>query len=196
MNTFVQMLLIALLAVSTENILFAGGIGFSRVLRAGRRPKMLGMYSAFVTVFTLISMAAAYFLSPLLAGSQMLIVLRPALLAFCSAAAYLIAAFVLKTFSAQFYRKYGQILAPAAMNTVVLSMPYVLKSLKLALPDALGFALGTGAAFFLAALVFSHTPEICRNSDMPKAFSGLPAVLIYVGILSMAFAGFTGGKLF
>ncbi|MBW7572874.1 Rnf-Nqr domain containing protein [Caproiciproducens faecalis] len=196
MNTFVQILLTALMAVTSENILFAGGIGFSRVLRAAHRPKMLGMYSLFISVFTLISMVAAYFLSPLLAQSDTLTVLRPSLLAFCSAAAYLAAALLLKTFSPQFFRKYGQILSPSAINTVVLSMPYVLKSFKLTLPNAVGFALGTGAAFFLAAMIFSRAPESCENPDMPKAFSGLPATLIYIGILSMAFAGFTGGKLF
>ena len=196
MTTFVQMLLTALLAVTSENILFVGGIGFSHALRAGRRPKTLGLYSAFVAVFTLISMAAGYLLAPLLAGSEMLTVLRPAIFALCAAAAYIAAAFVIKTFFSQFYRKYGKLLSPAAINTVVLSMPYVLKNFKFSLPDAVGFALGTGVAFFLAALAFSRTSESCRNADMPKAFSGLPAVLIYIGILSMAFAGFTGGKLF
>ncbi|WP_312695552.1 Rnf-Nqr domain containing protein [Caproiciproducens sp.] len=196
MTTFVQMLVTALLAVTAENILFAGGIGFSHALRAGRRAKTLGLYSVFVTVFTLISMVAGYLLAPLIAGSETLTVLRPVILALCAAAAYIAASFVLKTFFSQFYRKYGKLLSPAAINTVVLSMPYVLKSFKLSLPDAVGFALGTGAAFFLAALVFSRTSASCRNADMPKAFSGLPAVLIYIGILSMAFAGFTGGKLF
>nr|WP_319489538.1 Rnf-Nqr domain containing protein [uncultured Caproiciproducens sp.] len=196
MNVFVQMILTALLAVTTENILFAGGIGFSHVLRAGRKPKTLGLYSVLVALFTLISMLAGFLLGPFVAGSDTLIVLRPAVFALCAAVAYIATAFLAKTFFSQFYRKYGQLLSPAAINTVVLSMPYVLKSFKLTLTDAVGFALGTGLAFFLAALVFSRTSESCENADMPKAFSGLPAVLIYVGILSMAFAGFTGGKLF
>jgi electron transport complex protein RnfA len=42
----------------------------------------------------------------------------------------------------------------------------------------------------------SHAMKICTNPDAPRAFSGLPGVLVYVGILSMAFAGFTGGKVF
>jgi electron transport complex protein RnfA len=31
------------------------------------------------------------------------------------------------------------------------------------------------------------------NPDMPEAFVGLPSLLIYIGILAMAFTGFNGG---
>ena len=197
MTGFVQMLLTALMAVTTENIIFAGGIGFSRVLRAARKPKTLGMYAVFVTFFSLISTAYASALNPILINNETLSVLRPAIFALLVAVVYLVAAYALQSFFPQFYKKYGQILSPAAINTVVLSMPYVLKNFKLDLPNAVGFALGTGVAFFLAALMLAYIMVRCKkNADMPKAFSGLPAVLIYVGILSMAFAGFTGGKLF
>ena len=62
--------------------------------------------------------------------------------------------------------------------------------------EAAGFAIGTGVAFFLAALVLSEALARYRNEYMPKAFRGLPSVLIYVGILSMVFVGVTGGRLF
>ncbi len=197
MISFMQMLLTALMAVSTENIIFAGGIGFSRVLRAARKPKTLGMYAGFVTLFSLISTVFGSLWNPILMDSSMMIILRPVIFALIVAAVYIVAAYTLKSFLPGFYKQYGQILSPAAINTVVLSMPYVLKSFKLDLPNALGFAVGTGVAFFLAATVLAYTLDKYKNNaDMPKAFMGLPAVLIYVGILSMAFAGFTGGKLF
>jgi electron transport complex protein RnfA len=197
MNTFTQMLLTALMAVTAENIIFAGGIGFSRVLRAARKPKTLGVYAIFVTFFSLVSILFGFLWNPILADNAALIILRPTIFALIVAAVYMVSAYTLKAFFPGFYKQHGQILSPAAINTVVLSMPYVLKDFKLDLPNAVGFALGTGAAFFLAALALAYTLDKYKNNtDMPKAFSGLPAVLIYVGILSMAFAGLTGGKLF
>ncbi len=197
MTGFLQMLLTALMAVTAENIIFAGGIGFSRVLRAARKPKMLGMYAVFVTIFSLISTVWGSVLNPILMTSNTLIVLRPVIFALLVAAVYIVAAYTLQSYFPEFYKQYGQILSPAAINTVVLSMPYVVKSFKLELLNAVGFALGTGLAFFLASLMIAYIMvRYKKNTDMPKAFSGLPAVLIYVGILSMAFAGFTGGKLF
>lgn len=196
MTDFVQLLLTALMAVTAENILFSGGIGFSRVLRAARKPRTLGVYSVFIAAFSLISSVAGSLLSPVLASNDMLTYLRPVIFAVCTAAAYLLAAALLKFLLPLFFKKYREILSPAAINTVVLSMPYVQKSFKLDLANSAAFALGTGAAFFLAASVLAHAVIHYKNEDMPKAFNGLPAVLIYVGILSLALAGFTGGKLF
>ena len=34
------------------------------------------------------------------------------------------------------------------------------------------------------------------NVNMPKAFLGLPAIFLYLSILSMVFLGFTGGSMF
>lgn len=196
MTDFVQLLLTALMAVTAENILFSGGIGFSRVLRAARKPRTLVMYSVFVTFFSLASGLASSLLAPELASDELLTYLRPVVFALCTAAVYLIAAFLLKYLIPSFFKKYGEILSPAAINTVVLSMPYVQKSFKLDPANSAAFAVGTGAAFFLAASVLARAITRYRNDDMPKAFSGLPALLIYVGILSLAFVGFTGGKLF
>jgi Predicted NADH:ubiquinone oxidoreductase, subunit RnfA len=196
MTVFIQMMFTALAAVAAENILFSGGIGFSRVLRAARRPATLGLYSLFVTVFSLISILLSTVFNPVVAQSGAVLYLRPLLFALCAAAVYLVAAFLVKTLFPAVYRKYGEILSPAAINTVVLAMPYVQKSFKLDSLNAVGFALGTGLSFFLAAEILAHAAIRCRNEDMPKAFGGLPAMLIYIGILSLAFAGFTGRKLF
>lgn len=196
MTAPVRLLLTALAAVAAENILFTGGVGFSRVLRAARRPVTMGWYSLLVMVFSLISILSGMALAPLFSGSAALIVLRPALFAFCTAAAYLAAAFLLKSFLPGFYRKIDEILSPAAINTVVLSMPYVQRNFAFDPAQAVGYAVGTGAAFFLAANILARAAVRCKNEDVPKAFGGLPDMLIYIGILSLAFAGFTGGKLF
>lgn len=197
MTGFVQILMTALMAVTAENIIFAGGIGFSRILRAARKPKTLAMYAVFVTFFSLVSITFGSLWDPILMKSDVLTVLRPAIYALIVAAIYIVAAYTLQSFFPQFYKQYGQILSPAAINTVVLSMPYVLKSLKLDLLNAVGFALGTGLAFFLAALMLAYSMvRYKKNTDMPNAFAGLPSILLYIGILSLAFSGFTGGKLF
>lgn len=196
MTVFVQLMLTALMAVTTENILFSGGIGFSRVLRAARKPRTLGMYSVLVTFFSLVSILLSSWIGPALVGNDMLTYLRPVIFSLCAAAVYLVAAFLLKYFFSAFFKKYGEILSPAAINTIVLSMPFAQKSFKLDVASAVAFALGTGVAFFLAAAVVARVMVRYKNDDMPKAFSGLPAVLIYIGILSLAFVGFTGTKLF
>jgi electron transport complex protein RnfA len=196
MTVLVQMLLTALAAVSAENIFFSGGIGFSRVLRAARKPQTIRLYSVFITFFSLVSILLSAVLNPLLQGSELLVFLRPVIFAGCAAVVYFAVSGLTRLIVPEFFKKHSIMLSSAAINTVVLSMPYVQRNFKYGLPESAAFAVGTGAAFFLAATVLTYSVASYRNDDMPKAFRGLPAVLLYLGILSLAFAGLTGGKLF
>lgn len=183
----------ALLAVTAENVLFAGGAGFSRVFRTARDPRSIGADSLLVTLFSLISAFCGLWLGPLLPASG---AERTAALAAVAAAVCAAALLAAHTLLPKLYGRFGQRIAAAAVNTVVLSMPYAGKNVAAGPAGAAGFALGTGLSFLLACAAVSHATALCRNPNMPKAFSGLPATLIYVGILSMVFAGFTGGRIF
>lgn len=52
-------------------------------------------------------------------------------------------------------RKHGAVLAPAAINTVVLAMPYAQRAVGANAAEALFYALGCGAAFYLGSLVLT-----------------------------------------
>lgn len=195
MINFMQILFAALAAITTENLLFSGGIGFSRVLRAARRPKLIALYSLLIALYSMVSILISTFFYPLFQGGDMLIV-RPVVFAVWIVLVCVLVTQVLRLFVPDYYKKYGSVFSFSAVNTIVLSMPYAQKSFKLGLPEAVAYALGTGIAFFLAAILLSYGAPRCSNEDMPKAFWGMPAALLYIGILSLAFAGLTGGKLF
>lgn len=192
---FARMVTTALLALTAENLLFSGGVGFSRALRAARRPSSVLSCSLFVTLFSLGSAGAGALLNPHLAGSRGEF-LRPAVFAAAAALMYLAAACLLRRLAPAFYGRNAGPLALSAANTVVVAMPWVQQIFGLGLSQAAAYALGTGVSFFLASLVLSCAMKTCSNPDMPEAFSGLPAALLYVGILSLAFTGFTGGRVF
>lgn len=194
---FLRMIYTAFLAVGAENLLFSGGAGFSRALRAAQRRENIGIYALLITWFSLLSVLFGLWLRPVLPaayGPKM--ILRSAYLAAAAAVAYFITyVCARRILPVRFMKKISALLAPAAVNTVVLAMPYMQWYLALKPAEAVGYALGTGAAFFLASVVLSYAEEKCRNPDIPASFRGLPALILYIGILSMAFAGFTGSKI-
>lgn len=194
---FLKLVLTALLAVGAENLLFTGGAGFSRVLRAAQRPASIGIYSLLVAWFALLSIFVGVWLNPFLPAYGTKAILRSSYFAAAAAAAYLLTFVLARIVLPKRARKrIGPFLAPAALNTIVLAMPYAQRSFSFGPVQAVGYALGTGAAFWLASAVMMHAEAKCRNPDIPEAFSGLPASILYVGILSMAFAGFAGGRVF
>lgn len=186
---FGKLLAAALLALTAENVLFSG-MGISRALRAARRPSDAGLYSLFTASFLLFASFAGRLLSPLWRQSPLL--LYPAALAALTGAAYLAAAWLLRRFAPSFFEKHGRILAQSAVNTAVFGAAFAQWSLDLSAAGAVGFALGSGAAFFLAVLLLEQGLKICTGPKMPRAFSGLPGVLLYVSLLSLAFSGFSG----
>ena len=60
------------------------------------------------------------------------------------------------------------------------------------LMDSLFFGLGSGTGFGLVVIIMSALQERLAGAAVPRPFRGLPVLLITLGILSMAFMGFTG----
>mgnify|MGYP000879899362 FL=1 len=193
---FTQMMLTALLAVTAENLLFAGGAGLSGALRAARNPGSVGWTSCFVAFFSLCAALAGIRMEPYLAPRPDAWLVRPAALLAAAAAAYLLLAVPLRLFAPRFFRRHAREIGPAAANTAVLTVPCAQRLFGFGAAQAAGYAAGTGAAFWFASAVLARALRACRNPDAPAPFAGLPAALIYIGILSMAFAGFTGAKVF
>mgnify|MGYP000058614752 CR=1 FL=1 len=60
------------------------------------------------------------------------------------------------------------------------------------LHHALALAIGGGAGFTLAIVLMSGLRQELEFCDIPKAFQGIPIVLVVAGVLALAFLGFTG----
>jgi electron transport complex protein RnfA len=58
--------------------------------------------------------------------------------------------------------------------------------------EAVLYAFATSLGYGLAMVLFAGLREHLALNDVPKAFRGVPIALITVGILAMAFMGFSG----
>ena len=106
------------------------------------------------------------------------------------------AAAAVRKISPSLWKKAGGALSSGALNTLVLSMPFLQEALSMDFLSSLGYALGTGAAFWLASVLLHSALQICSHKDVPRAYRGLPAALIYAGLICLAFCGFSGGRFF
>jgi len=60
------------------------------------------------------------------------------------------------------------------------------------LGEATVYALATSLGYGLAMILFAGLREQMAQSDVPESFKGLPIAFITVGIMAMAFLGFSG----
>ena len=108
---------------------------------------------------------------------------------------------VLKKVSPSLYQALGIFLPLITTNCAVLgvSIDVVTKQFTfgaaahvLSLGEAMVYAFATSLGYGLAMVIFAGLREHLAMNNVPKSFRGVPIALVTVGILAMAFMGFSG----
>lgn len=193
MSVLMDMITYALFAVFAQNLIFTSGVGAERSLRIVRSFRRM-MVSAFaVMVFSWVSMTGMYFIQQLSGKFPVLLEVRALVLVVLLAIVYM-----LVMIAAIHTKKYKMstlvdTLPSAVFNSIVIMAGIVENMFNLTFLRATGYAIGTGVGYFLATVLIQEAIDDVGNADMPPAFAGLPSLLLYIGILAMAFVGFNGG---
>lgn len=192
MSAFMDMLIVALYAALLQNVVLCGAYGLTDALRVATKPQNVVRMSLFVLFFSVAGSAAtaAFNLIPQVraANSTLHLLIYTGVIF----ALFLITALVFRLglkASGGYLRRIGA----AAFNTLVIPLPLLSYRAAYTLPESIGAGLGTGVAFFIAAVLLSFgMTKIAENKRMPSAFRGIPALLLYTALLSLAFLGFSG----
>ena len=109
---------------------------------------------------------------------------------------------VLKKISPSLYQALGIFLPLITTNCAVLGVAITVVSKEFSfggsaahlmnLGEATVYALATSLGYGLAMVLFAGMREQIARSNVPEAFKGLPIAFITVGIMAMAFLGFSG----
>ena len=109
---------------------------------------------------------------------------------------------VLKKISPSLYQALGIFLPLITTNCAVLGVAITVVTKEfsyggaeahlLNLGEAVVYALATSVGYGIAMILFAGLREHLAGNQVPQAFKGLPIALITVGIMAMAFLGFSG----
>lgn len=207
-----MLILSAILSLVTTNLIFTRALGISTVMVAAKNRSRLPVLALLMTLFsTLACLAVQLILYPLGLAKILTFPYSLAVPLLYTAVIGMIYLLMLLVSGLLFqgrgsgYKKYIHLSAfnCAVMGTLYLAFtPNGLESLT-DLPPwlelfgsisthmehvscALLFGLQEGLGFLLAALMLSAVHERLYDSEVPAAFRGLPAVMVYIGIISMA----------
>lgn len=189
MKWILELFSYCLVAVFTQNLVFTRGIGSSRMLRAARKPRQLAAYTFFVTLYTFFTMLLTFAANPLVGTNE---TVRPFAYCFCAVIAYAVVTPVVRIFFNKFYLKHQKIFSVCALNCVVLGAPLIVNAEGLTFGHALMYSVGAGLGFAFSVWLTREAIGRIDNPDMPKAFRGLPALFVYLGILGMVFFSIHG----
>ena len=188
-------------AILTENFIFSRFYGCCPFLGVSDKPATaLGMGMAVTFVMTL-SSAATWLVYTF--------ILVPLGLEYLKTIAFILVIAGLVQFIEMFLRKFvpalysslGIFLPLITTNCAVLGVAITVVTKEftfggeahlLGLGEATLYALATSLGYGLAMILFAGIREHLALNDVPKAFKGLPIALITVGIMALAFLGFSG----
>lgn len=185
-----------LVAAIVQNLVLTTGFGTSIMLRVVRRPRDLWWFGGLLTVFSVLTVLIAYPIDALAAarwGTGWTVKLfRPVAIILIAALLYLLAVCLTRRFLPGLYGRIQRLLPLAAFNNVVVGVALVVNhQYRIELFPAVGLAAGSCLGFLLLSWLTAEGMERLDNPDMPASFRGLPATLVYLGILALALMGFT-----
>ena len=192
MNEFVSILLLMFTAILAENFIFAKFYGICPFLGVSEKPDTaLGMGLAVTFVITLSSAATWVIYTYVLLPLQLAYLKTVAFILIIAALVQLIEMF-LRRYIPALYQALGIYLPLITTNCAVLGVALlnIQKEYTFVYSGAYGFASAIG--FLFAIVLFAGVRMRLRLADPPKAFAGLPLVLITAGLIAMAFSGFSG----
>ena len=196
-----EILLIIVSAIFVNNIVLAQFLGICPFLGVSNKlSTATGMSAAVCFVITLATLVT-YLLNKYLLLPFQLEFLQTISFILVIAALVQMVEIVLKKMSPSLYQALGIFLPlittncavlGVAMNVVQKEYTFGLPSHMLGLGEAVLYAFATSLGYGLAMVIFAGIREQLALSSVPKAFKGVPIALITVGILAMAFMGFSG----
>ena len=194
--------LIIVSAIFVNNILLAQFLGICPFLGVSNKlSTATGMSGAVCFVITLATVVT-YLLNQYLLIPLGLEFLQTISFILVIAALVQMVEIVLKKISPSLYQALGIFLPLITTNCAVLGVAITVVTKEFAfggaaphmlnLGQAVVYAVATSLGYGLAMCLFAGLREHLAGNDVPKAFKGLPIALITVGIMAMAFLGFSG----
>ena len=204
--------------MTTANSIFTGSMGafflmviyglfsqnavLGRALGSSRLTKLLndadgeaGIFAALLLVVQLLSgvacWAAGRWVLPLLGDLRSY--LRPLVLVLGVSLSFFIVFFlVVQLLPLQLAKRVVRQLPIAAYNCSIFGTLLLVSRQEYDLPQTMAFCLGSALGFIGALLLMAEGKRKLQAADLPPSFRGLPATLVYLGILSLMIYGFTG----
>jgi len=179
-----------LIALLASNLVLMQALGTSTLfIAAGSRRNLIGTASV-ITIFTTIGSIAAYFINEITADkfsdfTLFFYVLAVGIL-------YIVLLTVLYFFNKNLFVRFKKYIHLSAFNCAVMGTLFTIREdafTSAKHPEIInylscGFEAGIG--FVVAALFLTAAFDKLNSSKVPSSFRGFPAMLIYLGIISMA----------
>ncbi len=194
--SFAGIMSLAISAILIENFVLVQFLGICPFLGVSKKTDTAVGMGLAVTFVMAISSAFTYIVDKL--------ILVPLNMEYMQTIAFIlvIASFVqlvemiLQKLIPALYKALGIYLPLITTNCAVLGVAILNSQNGYNFIESIVYSASAGLGFMLAIVLFATVRERLEYSDIPKSFEGFPIALVTAALLSLAFMGFQGMKIF
>lgn len=186
-SVFARIVSIAMVSVFTQNAIFDRAFGANVTIYASRKDSQLVGFTIGMTTMTTLASVVSFFFDGLLLPTKYGKLFMPLIYIFIIDILYLMGLFILWKFFHKTFKRVKKYAHLAIFNCAVIGALFLNSNYGSDLPSYIGYGFGTGIGFFLACFLLNIAQERLDSDKIPKIFRGYPIMLIYIGIMSLAF---------
>ena len=195
MENIIKFIIVMLSAVTLENIVFTRAMGVDKSTLNIKSPNAILLFGSMTTLLLILSVGINYFVNFWIGEYTKTAVFQYMVCFFSVMASYLAVVIISKKVNFEFYFKIRHMLLLSMFTGCVYGTVLVVSIHPGDLIFAIAYALGSGIGFTLAMFLIFIGKERIALLNVPKAFRGVPIMLLYLGILSLAIYGLIGHQL-
>lgn len=185
-------MLTAFTVVFAENIVFSGALGTSTLIIISRSRKNLLGFGLSVIYITALMSVLTFFLNKALKIDENSYIYTPLVYIIILGAVYVITLLCMWRFAPRMFSRMKKYIHISVFNCAVLGALFLISERCETLGEYFIHGLGIGLGFVLAVYLTAIVYDRLYSEKAPYSFRGYPLLLIYIGILGMAFWGLSG----
>ena len=187
-----EMILILIGSALVNNVVLSQFLGLCPFLGVSKKTKTAASMGAAVIFVIMIASAVTYAVHYLVLVPLGMEYMQTIVFILVIAALVQMIEMVLKKVSPAIYSALGVYLPLITTNCAVLGVAITNIQNGSTFAESMMNSLGTSVGFLIAIVIMAGIRERLEGNDIPKAFQGMPIVLITSGLMAIAFCGFAG----
>lgn len=187
-----ELILILIGSALVNNVVLSQFLGLCPFLGVSKKTKTAASMGAAVIFVIMIASAVTYAVHYMVLVPLGMEYMQTIVFILVIAALVQMIEMMLKKVSPAIYSALGVYLPLITTNCAVLGVAITNIQNGSTFGESMMNSLGTSLGFLIAIVIMAGIRERLEGNDIPKAFQGMPIVLITSGLMAIAFCGFAG----
>ena len=182
----------AMVSVFVQNAIFDRAFGSNVAIYASRKNGTVVGFTLGITAMTTIASLISYFVDRSMLPTEYGWLFMPLIYVGIISALYIIGLLFLWNVFPKLFKRVKKYIHLTIFNCTVIGALFLNSNYGSDIWTYLGYGFGTGVGFFLACFLLNIAREKLDSDKIPKVFRGYPIMLIYIGVVSLAFYSLAG----